>query len=267
LTCLKMRRLFHLATSSGHRLEFLEATTPRHLLLLTFQPRDGGLENGSSNLPVSKRSFSCLCAIKLTSGSQAACLVCTDVKPLTFGPHLPGICSLTPRDRPWTHSPSQRLRDPWRVFVAKRSWEFERSKTAGPTRLGASPPSLQNVAPSEPPLSCCQTTMHEQQKLTGAESSLQPSYLELIGDDGMVTEALNDIICSCSMGIADLTCEIAAIQRNTNSNGALNSVGRAGFVFDESRLKDLAQSFRGQSGALNTHCKLPFKGKRWENVG
>ena len=94
--------------------------------------------------------------------------------------------------------------------------------------------------------------MREQQKLTGAESSLQSSYLELFGDDGMVTEALNDIICSCSMGIADLTCEIAAIQRHTNSNGALNSVGRAGFVFDESRLKDLAQSLRGQSGALNT---------------
>jgi len=96
-----------------------------------------------------------------------------------------------------------------------------------------------------------QTTMQEQQNLMESVSS-KPSYLELFGDDGMVTEAMNDIICSCSMGISDLTREIAAIQSHTSSNGFLTLVGRAGFIVDESRLKDLAQSLRGQSGALNT---------------
>ncbi|KAK0717784.1 ankyrin repeat-containing domain protein [Lasiosphaeria miniovina] len=104
-----------------------------------------------------------------------------------------------------------------------------------------------------------QTTIREEQSLIESQSS-QMSYPELFGHDGTVTEALNNIICSCSMAIADLTNEIATIQRHANDSGVLNSVGRASFVFNESRLRDLTHNLHAQSGALSM-LQIVLQGK------
>ncbi|KAH8896609.1 ankyrin [Thozetella sp. PMI_491] len=89
------------------------------------------------------------------------------------------------------------------------------------------------------------------------------SATPLFGKHGVVTYAINDLICSSTMTLSELNDEIASIRRNIRSNGRLDLRGKAKYVLDETRIQELATLIRGQSLALtNLQTALQSESRR-----
>jgi hypothetical protein len=102
-------------------------------------------------------------------------------------------------------------------------------------------------------LGLLQLSLRKQQTLfDAADADASQSVQELFGVDGLVTEAMSDLIRSGAMAMSLLDEEVAALHAHSNKAGNLARFRKAKFLFDESRLLDLVGQLRGQCAVLTT---------------
>lgn len=85
-----------------------------------------------------------------------------------------------------------------------------------------------------------QFPLRSQQTLfDAAAADASQSVRDLFSVDGLVTEAMSDLIRSGAMTRSLLDKQVAALREHGSKAGNLTRFGKAKFLFDESRLLDL----------------------------